>query len=362
MPASPSAVSAPPPTSPVSEAIVQRFTRAALSQDARGSFERVHRLLRLGDPYLSSDPRQPNARVGLIEQLNRAGREVLGASALRFVPIASPGATPEGFVDAMLAREACAHPELVYYCADTRGLFGPFSTRRLEVRALALTGVCAADGHLLGLIEVSTRESHPFAPSDLAMIAMLADYCAGVLERAAKIEKLVFIDPLTAAYNRSYFDLEVQNEMARARRESSSLALCIVDIDDFKRFNTIHGYEGGNQVLVHVAQSLKGAVRPFDTVARWGGEEFAVLLTSPVQAGDVVTVSERLRSAVEREEITLAGLDGVSRPARVTVSIGVALFPDHESTAPDLWRAANQALLEAKRPPKNRVVFYTPSR
>jgi diguanylate cyclase (GGDEF)-like protein len=356
--AGPDAPSARATSHPI-EPSVQRFPRAALSAQARGSFERVHRLLRLGDPYLSSDPRQPNARVGLIEQLNLAGRDVLGASALRFVPISGAGSEAEAFVDNVLAREARAHPELVFYCADTRALFGPLDSRRREVRGLALTAVCAGDGQPLGLIEVSTRERHPFGAADLALIAMLADYCAGVLERASKIEKLVFIDPMTSAYNRSYFDLEVQNEMARARRESSSLALCIVDIDNFKQFNSSYGYEGGNQVLVHVAQSLKRAVRPFDTVARWGGEEFAVLLTAPVQAADVVTVSERLRTMVERQDVTIPGLDGATRQVRVTVSIGVALFPDHESTAPDLWRAANQALLEAKRPPKNRVVFYS---
>src|SRR5204863_8724417 len=120
--------------------------------------------------------------------------------------------------------------------------------------------------------------------------------------------------------------------------------------------NTAFGYEAGNRVLVEVAGSLRGGVRPFDTVARWGGEEFAVLLTSPVQAADAQTISERLRGAVERMSLTLEGLDRRSHLVSVTLSIGVALFPDHAESPADLWRAANSALLAAKQGRKNQVV------
>ena len=111
-------------------------------------------------------------------------------------------------------------------------------------------------------------------------------------------------------------------------------------------------------MLAQVSQALRRGVRPFDTVARWGGEEFAVLLTAPVQPHDVAAVSERLRSLVERQIVTLEGLDRRTHRVSVTVSIGVALYPDHAESAEDLWRAANQALLSAKRPPKNQVVFF----
>jgi len=101
-------------------------------------------------------------------------------------------------------------------------------------------------------------------------------------------------------------------------------------------------------------------VRPFDTVARWGGEEFAVLLTPPVVQDDVLAISERLRSSVERTPMRLEGLDGRAHRVHVTVCVGVAMFPDHAETPQDLWRAANAALLLAKRPPKNQVVFHRP--
>ena len=145
----------------------------------------------------------------------------------------------------------------------------------------------------------------------------------------------------------------------RAQREGASLALCIADIDDFKSFNSTFGYEAGNQVLVQVVQALRSGVRPFDTVCRWGGEEFAVLLTAPVHVPDVRTISERLRALVERQSVRLQGLDGIAQRVVVTVSIGVAVYPEHEGTPAELWRAANQALLRAKRPPKNQVVVYS---
>jgi diguanylate cyclase (GGDEF)-like protein len=123
----------------------------------------------------------------------------------------------------------------------------------------------------------------------------------------------------------------------------------------------VYGYEAGNQVLAHVAQTLKRAVRPFDTVARWGGEEFALLLTAPIHSEDVLAISERLRLLVERQTVELEGLDRRSHRVGVTVSIGVAVFPEHGTKQAELWRGANQALLSAKRPPKNRVVFFQPA-
>ena len=217
-----------------------------------------------------------------------------------------------------------------------------------------------ARGESLGLLEILSAEPDAFRPEDLALASLLAESCSATLERAARVEKLVFIDALTGIYNRSYYEIQVENEMARARREGSSMALCIADIDDFKWFNTNFGYDAGNRVITQVAQALRGAVRPFDTVARWGGEEFVVLLSAPVQSHDVATVSERLRTAVSREAMTVRGLDGEPHGMIVTVSIGVALFPDHQATAAALWNAANKALLEAKQPPKNQVKFFRP--
>lgn len=354
---------------------ITSYPRASLPARAQAGLDQVRRLLRLDDPTLVADPRDGQSRTGLLSQLAQAGRELLGDSALAFYPAARPGdgegqaGDPEppqpdlGPLDRALVERALAHPGTICYCADATQvarLAAEAGARR--VRSLALAGVVSIDGVNLGHLEVTSPRPDAYELDDLARIALLADYCGGLLERAERIEKLVFIDSLTTVYNRAYFDLQAVNELARARRDHASVALCIADIDNFKSFNTSFGYDAGNQVLMQVAQTLRHGVRPFDTVARWGGEEFAVLLAAPVQADAALAISERLRTSVERLRLRLEGLDGSLHQVAVTVSIGVALFPEHAESPQDLWRAANRALLSAKAGRKNQVVFYQPPR
>jgi len=312
--------------------------RTALPENDRVAPGQIRRLLRLGDPMLASDPRRIEARADLVRHLERAAHEVLGPVAVKLV-------STEDAAGEDVAREALARPDTIL-C--TRGATP-------HGGAGVWLGLVSARGEPLGVLEVFGLGGCDDA--DLALVALLGDYAAGVLERAARVESLVFVDPLTGAYNRSYFEIQMHNEIARAQRDRSGMGVCIADIDDFKSFNTRFGYEGGNQVLMRVAQTLRNGVRPFDTVARWGGEEFAVLLSAPVQPQDVVTVAERLRGLVERLSVPIVGLDGNLKHVRVSTSIGAALFPVHGETPDDLWRTANVALLEAKKPPKNRVVF-----
>lgn len=335
------------------------YPRSALPPQAQAGIEQVRRLIRVDDPALLTDPRGMQARAALAERLQQAGRELFAASEVRYVPARpeEPGGAPA--FDRELALEVLARPGRVWYCPDaSRCSRHGARLERADVRSVVLAAVSGADGRGIGHLEIFSATREAFRPEDLALVTLLADFCGSLMERAERLEKLVFIDPLTSAYNRSYFDLQVRNEMARAQREESSMALCIADIDDFKGFNTTFGYQAGNEVLAQVAHALRRGVRPFDSVSRWGGEEFAVLLTAPVNAHDVATVSERLRALVERQVVTLEGLDRRTHRVSVSVSIGVALYPDHAETPEDLWRAANQALLEAKRPPKNQVVFY----
>lgn len=353
---------------------VTSFPRAALPSRAQAGLDQVRRLLRLDDPTLVADPRDGQSRTGLLSQLAQAGRELLGDSTLTFhvAPRGGNGEAPAGEgegpppdrgpLDRALADRALAQPGSICYCADaTRVARLAAEAGARDVRSIAVAGVIGADGSALGHLEVTSPRPEAYGLEDLARIALLADYCGGLLERAERIEKLVFIDPLTTVYNRAYFDLQAVNELARARRDRESVALCIADIDNFKSFNTVFGYEAGNQVLMQVAQTLRRGVRPFDTIARWGGEEFAVLLAAPVQADAAMAISERLRTSVERLRLRLEGLDRSMHQVAVTVSIGVALFPDHAETPQDLWRAANRALLSAKAGRKNQVVFFHPS-
>ncbi len=336
--------------------------RVALLSRALTGSEQVRRLMRLDDPLVFSDPRRGNARAGLIELLDQTGSELMGGTSVRFLPrLTDDGLAEEAPFDAVLALKARSDPRFIIACDDTA------QSRQLQdaglqrqARSVALAGVFSEDGESLGHLEALAPEAQAFGAQERAMLALLADSCAFSWERSTRIEKLVFIDPMTGAFNRSYFDRQMLNEMARAERERTSFALCIVDIDNFKNVNTTYGYEAGNRVLEHVARTLQTGVRPFDTVARWGGEEFAVLLTGPVQGDGVVTICERLRGLVERQKVTVEALDRRSHEISVTVSMGVAVFPDDQSEPQDLFNAANTALLRAKLPPKNRVAYYRP--
>jgi diguanylate cyclase (GGDEF)-like protein len=347
---------------PVEQGGVRFVPRSSLPARSPAGVPQLRRLLRLDEPAASHDPVAAPSRDRLAEQLAATARELLGPVEVRFVPrrgVEPPADEPA--IDSELAARVLADPDLLVACPDMAAAPALASQgQRLSAGSLVMIAVTAGAAGAAGHLEVTSRHPRAFDDDALSLVSLLADSFAAALERARWLERLVFVDPLTTVYNRTYFDLQMQNEMARAQRENASLGLCLVDIDNFKSFNTRFGYEAGNQVLVTVAHALRSGVRPFDTVSRWGGEEFAVLLTPPVSAADARTVSERLRGLVERHEVETEGLDRRLHHLGVTVSIGVALFPGHAASSQDLWRAANRALLEAKRPPKNRVVFFDP--
>jgi diguanylate cyclase (GGDEF)-like protein len=334
--------------------------------------EPLRRLRRLDDALLREDGRLPAGDAERIGLLLATARDVLDCDGAAFFPGPAAGdyAPPAGETPLLapwlpatvVARDRLLVADDLSALPGVRDVAARMGARsaaavRIEVPAVEDGAPGTAAGGFAGVLEVRGAAPRAFAPEKLALLSLLAESFCARARQALRLERLVFVDSLTGASNNAYFRQALTNEVARARRESKSLALVIADIDDFKSFNTTYGYEGGNAVLAQVARALKRTVRPFDSVARWGGEEFAVLLTSPVGREDAETIAERLRHGVEEAETTIVGLDGKEHRARVTVSIGAALFPEDADGAEALWRVANQALLVAKRPPKNRVVF-----
>ena len=159
-------------------------------------------------------------------------------------------------------------------------------------------------------------------------------------------------DPMTGLFNRGYFDTLLDFEIERARRYGRKFALVIVDADHFKRINDTHGHPTGDAVLRALARALRLGVRQSDVVVRFGGEEFVMLLheTGGVPAHDK---AEQLRQAVSKLILKPAGL---GHSIKLTVSVGVAYYPDDGSTARTLLTTADQRLLRAKQAGRNRVV------
>lgn len=158
-------------------------------------------------------------------------------------------------------------------------------------------------------------------------------------------------DPLTIVHNKKYFAEALEKEFTFASRHpESSLSLMMIDIDHFKQVNDRFGHLAGDAVLKQVATCINGLIRAEDTFARWGGEEFAMLLRN-CPAAHVIEVAERVRKTV-----AALTLKGVPAELKITISIGVASFvPGRFSEATGLVRLADEQLYRAKNGGRNRV-------
>ena len=218
--------------------------------------------------------------------------------------------------------------------------------------------VAAADGSVAGDDARALRGRLSIA----ALVSLLAIglYAAALarpllrsLNRVASVAEQAMLDPLTGTANRRGFERALEVELERSARRGHPCALVIVDLDDFKLVNDRYGHAVGDEVLVMLAERLRDSVRSADTVARLGGEEFALLLPETGLTG-ALAVAERARSAFAASSRRLKSGEWLT----VTASFGAADFP----ASPDrssLMRDADQALYSAKRLGKNRVVQAT---
>jgi len=161
------------------------------------------------------------------------------------------------------------------------------------------------------------------------------------------------IDHLTGIFNRRYFTDRLREEIDRAERYGTSFAVAFIDVDNFKRINDEHGHLGGDEILQQITQTCASQVREIDTLARIGGEEFALLLpqTTPTEAEHLV---ERLRASVAATRAKVR--DG---SLEVTVSIGLTSSSRDRLDVNGIMRRADEALYAAKRQGKNRLVART---
>ncbi len=163
-------------------------------------------------------------------------------------------------------------------------------------------------------------------------------------------ERSAQTDGLTGLSNHAFLVQTLRREVLRARRHGGPVSLVMLDLDDFKRVNDQRGHVEGDRVLRAAAGLVREGLREIDTAARYGGEEFALLLPETSRTGAFV-VAERLRATLERH------FAQKRRGPRVTVSGGVACFPEDADSAEDLVRRADEALYRAKAGGKNRIVL-----
>lgn len=228
------------------------------------------------------------------------------------------------------------------------------TTQEFEVSIRNLISVpLKVKERITGVINVVNKISDEgFNQDDQRLLEALAQQAAMAVEHA-RLYELAITDGLTKLYIHRYFQARLEEEIIRARRYHTTVSLILFDIDHFKKFNDTYGHQQGDIVLMEVAKIIKRTIRDsIDIPARYGGEEFAIILPE-TDAKGAKNVAERLRTNVEAHEFP-----GQDEPLHVTISLGIATFPDHASSRAVLIKKADIALYHCKKLGRNCSTIY----
>jgi diguanylate cyclase (GGDEF)-like protein len=212
-------------------------------------------------------------------------------------------------------------------------------------------------GTLIGeLLVRSDDPSRIWADNELLLLHTVADQLVVAVNQAhlfAQMQQQALTDALTGCYNRRSFELQLERDLRLATRLGQPLSLIMLDFDNFKNINDEAGHEAGDSALCMLADSLRAELRSVDTAARYGGDEFVIILPQADTEGAML-VAERLRARVEEMQVPGFG--------KVTSSFGVATFPNHASSRDTLVVAADRALYRSKNAGRNRVTVVNAAR
>lgn len=214
---------------------------------------------------------------------------------------------------------------------------------------------------ILGVLNLSDKVNQGiFDEADLEMLSTFGNHASAVirrssiLERSEQLEHLSITDPLTELFNRRFLEIRMDEELNRSLRQGLQMTVMLIDLDNFKKFNDLHGHIAGDKALKRVARILEKAVREMDVVTRYGGEEFCLVLPGTAKM-ESMFVAERIRRGIEKEVF----LCERNLPAgRLTASIGIASYPEDGQSATPLINSADIALYRAKEQGRNRVVIF----
>jgi two-component system, cell cycle response regulator len=353
------------------ELIAARRRIAQLKEEARKNEEAWRRSQQREMALLDADD-LPALLNELTEGLKRSYR--LQASSLSLADpqheirhlLSNQGTDPDALDDVLFVDQVA---DVVPQFTDTvRPWLGPYDTtlhRALFMRPARLASVALLPllrhGRTVGSLHFASSDARRFtrdhASDFLHNLGVIAAFCLESAVNRARLRRSGLVDVLTGWHNRRYLDTRLAEEVARAQREQTPLACLMLDIDHFKQVNDQYGHLVGDEVLRAVAQRVSREVRGSDVSARFGGEEFVVLLPhTHLDAAKVL--AERIRVTVADEPFSA---DGLEQTLEVTVSIGLSEYlasdpaEDVATAAEHLLREADRALYEAKAAGRNAV-------
>lgn len=235
--------------------------------------------------------------------------------------------------------------------------------RHYKTRSFVSVPLKIAD-RVIGVLNLSDKTTgEVFDEEDLRLIQSVAIHAAIVMERnefytkSEELKKLTITDSLTGLLNRRYLQERLKDELARSIRYDHPMSLLMLDLDGFKDCNDNQGHLFGDKILKNVADALQKTVRSMDILARYGGDEFIVILPE-TQVAVAIDIAERLRISLSRraggspEQLAI-------EPCALTASIGIACHPEHGNTVELLLGNVDKALYRAKHNGKNRVEVFS---
>jgi diguanylate cyclase (GGDEF)-like protein len=256
--------------------------------------------------------------------------------------------------DGITMRAIRERQPIVIQDASTHPLYTSPEAIDWGVKAIASFPLLRANS-VVGAFNVAFLQPHTFSDDEMQILTLLADQAALAVDNARLHEALADQakrDSLTQVYNHGHLLTQLACAVEAARTAGSPLSFIMLDIDTFKQYNDRHGHVTGDIVLKATVQAISSNVKQTDTVGRWGGEEFGIVLPG-ANASQARRVAERIRATVARLELVNSKNAKIANP---TVSQGIASFPEHATTAEDLVDLADQALYRAKGRGRDQVM------
>jgi len=244
-------------------------------------------------------------------------------------------------------------PTIVNDVARDPRFSGKFDSKtQFQTRSI-LCAPLISRGRTIGVVEIINRQGGRFTQADLDILLTLVEPCAIAIENAMlfqRAEQLTITDDLTKLFNSRYLNLYIGREIKRCKRHGIPLSVIFLDLDGFKRVNDQYGHLAGSSTLTEVGGILALAVRESDILARYGGDEFVVVLPETPPSGALV-IAERIRKSIESHRF----LESQGLSARISASFGIASYPDHALTPEGLIQKADQAMYRVKERDKNGI-------